>query len=44
MAKSITIGPYGVGGVAPTNATIKWNPGVVQDEILLELFDGLTIG
>lgn len=44
MAKSITIGSQGVAGVAPTNATIKWNQAVVKDEVIIELFDGLVIG
>lgn len=44
MAKSVMIGPYGAPGVVPNNATIKWNPAIVKDEIILELFEGLTIG
>ena len=44
MAKSIMIGPYGTAGVAPTTASINWNSAIVKDEIVLELFEGLTIG
>lgn len=44
MAKSITIGSFGTAGRAPTTANIKWNQAVVKDEVLLELFEGLTIG